>query len=126
MRRIRIDAEYQLPVYRRRFYEAATIEDACRMAISDDGWDDEQSDVDSSGDTYVADIREEPTDGAEPTYHPVPEAFRETVQRKADLFDDLVALVREPAREMGLSKQDIENWLPRAQAVLLKADAIGT
>jgi hypothetical protein len=126
MTRFRIDTEYHLPVYPRRFYAAATIEDACRMAISDEGWDDEQSDVDSSGDTYVADIREEPSDGAEPTYHPVPEAFRETVQRKADLFDDLVALLREPAREMGLSKRDFEDWLPRAQAVLLKADAIGT
>ncbi len=126
MTRFRVDTEYHLPGYRRRFYEAATIEDACRMATSDEEWDDEQCDVDSSGDTYVADIREQPTDGAEPTYLPVPEAFRETVQRKADLFDDLVAFLREPAREMGLSKRDFEDWLPRAQTGLSRADAIGT
>lgn len=124
MRRFRIDCEYHLPIYRRRFYEAATIDDACRRAIDDDGWDDEQSDVDSSGDTYVADIREEPVDGTELTCHPVPEAFRETVQRKADLFGELVALLREPAQQMGLSKRDFDDWLLRAQTVLVRSDAI--
>lgn len=54
----------------------------------------------------------------------VPEEFGETVQRKADLFDTLVAIVREPARPMGLSQHQFEHWLPRALSVLAKADAI--
>ncbi|WP_180356140.1 hypothetical protein [Aliirhizobium smilacinae] len=51
MKRFRIDTEYHLPIYRRRFYKAATIHNAGRMAISDEGWDDERSGADSSGDT---------------------------------------------------------------------------
>jgi hypothetical protein len=55
---------------------------------------------------------------------PVPDEFDETVQRKADLFDALVAIVREPARPMGLSRHEFERWLPQALDVLANADAI--
>jgi hypothetical protein len=48
----------------------------------------------------------------------------ETVERRAALFKELVALLREPVQSMGISRHDFENWLPRAKAALVKADAI--
>jgi hypothetical protein len=32
-----IETTYRLPVYRQQTYEAATMEEACRRAIDDDG-----------------------------------------------------------------------------------------
>jgi hypothetical protein len=54
----------------------------------------------------------------------VPDAFDDTVQRKADLFEDLVTVLREPARVMALSRDQFGDWLPRALPVIGKADAI--
>ena len=48
-----IETTYRLPVYRQRTYEADTLDQACDLAIADEGWDDEKSDVETSGDTYV-------------------------------------------------------------------------
>jgi hypothetical protein len=55
----------------------------------------------------------------------VPEAFGETVYHKAELFEDLVAPLWEPAQPMGISGHEFRAWLPRAMTVLAKADAIG-
>ena len=119
-----VETTYRLPVYRQRSYKAATPEQACGLAIDDDRWGDAKEDVDTSGETYVTGIwkgRSAAYSGKEIV---VPEEFGETVQRKAALFDALVEIVREPARPMGLSQQQFEHWLPRAIAVLAKADVI--
>lgn len=119
-----VETAYHLPVYRHRSYEAATPEEACLRAIEDDGWEDAKEDVDTSGETYVSGLWL----GDDAAYSgedlAIPEEFDETVQRKADIFDELVGLLREPARPMGLSRHDFERWLPRALATLAKADAI--
>jgi hypothetical protein len=118
-----IETTYHLPVYRQRTYEAATTEDACRLAI-DDGWGNAKEDVDTSGETHITGLWL----GEDAAYSgeelPIPDEFAETVQRKADLFHDLVALLREPAQPMGLSRRDFEHWRQRALAVLAKVDAI--
>jgi len=36
MPRFTVETSYRLPVYRQQTYEAATIEQACRLAIEDD------------------------------------------------------------------------------------------
>ena len=48
-----IETTYHLPIYRHRTYEADTLIEACRLAIKDDGWSDEKSGMDNSGETYV-------------------------------------------------------------------------
>ncbi|WP_442580064.1 hypothetical protein ACSBOB_32110 [Mesorhizobium sp. ASY16-5R] len=48
----KVETTYHLPVYRRRTYEAANPEEACRLAI-DDRWEDGKEDVDTPGETYV-------------------------------------------------------------------------
>ena len=119
-----IETTYHLPVYRQRLYEAETLDEACRLAIEDEGWDDERSDVDTSGETYVTGIWQ----GAERAYQgtalPIPASFHETVQYEAELFNELRALGREPGRPMGLSREEFERWLPKALATIEKADAI--
>ena len=115
-----VETTYHLPVYRQRSYVANTPEAACGLAIDDEGWED----VDTSGETYVTGIWE----GEDAAYSgqvvPVPDEFNETVQRKADLFEELVAVLKHPARPMGLSEREFGQWLPRALAVIGKADAI--
>lgn len=121
-----IETTYHLPVYRRRSYNAATPEEACRLAIDDDGWGDADEDVDSSGETYVTGIRKGHDAAHSGEEVAIPDAFDETVQRKAALLDELAAILREPARPMGLSLHEFETWLPRALAALAKVDAITT
>ncbi|MCW8060496.1 hypothetical protein [Agrobacterium tumefaciens] len=119
-----IETTYRLPVYRRRTYEAETVEDACRLAVDDEGWEDGSEDVDTSGETYVTGIwggKDTACSGVSVT---VPDTFGEIVQRKAAMFDELVAILREPTRPMGLSEYQFRHWLPRASALLQKADAI--
>jgi len=100
-----IETTYHLPVYRQRLYEEGS-----RGA--------------ASGETYGAGIWE----GAERAYQgtalPIPASFHETVQYEAELFNELRALVREPVRPMGLSREEFERWLPKALATIEKADAI--
>ncbi|RTM09668.1 MAG: hypothetical protein EKK31_05340 [Hyphomicrobiales bacterium] len=118
-----VETTYHLPVYRQRSYKAATPEQACRLAIDDDRWGDAKEDVDTSSETYVTGIWKGRSAAYSGPEVPVPDAFGETVQRKAELFDNLVAILREP-RPLGLSQHEFEQWLPRAVAVLAKADAI--
>lgn len=119
-----VETAYKMPVMRNATYSAETPEDACRLAIGDDDWSAGRREYESGGETYVVGIwkgRNAAWSGPEVA---VPDKFGETVQRKAELFDELVAILREPARPMGLSWYQFEHWLPRALAILAKADAI--
>lgn len=119
-----IETTYRLPVYRQQTVEAPTVEAACRLAVADDDWDKAKFDHDSAGETYVTGA----WCGAEAAYHgnaePWPAQFDEPVQRKADHFDELLAILRMPARKMGLSQVEFARWLPKALAAVAKADAI--
>ena len=50
--------------------------------------------------------------------------FGQTVQRKAELFDTLVSLLKEPGQPVGLSRHDFDSWLLRALAAIAVADGI--
>ena len=66
-------------------------------------WEDGEEDVDTSGETYVTGVWEgEDTAYSVPAI-PIPDAFHETAQRKAEMFDALIAILKESARPMGLS-----------------------
>lgn len=119
-----IETTDHLPVYRQRTYEAASIEDACHLAVADEGWKDEESDVDTSGETFVTGIWENTERAYEGTARFILDEFRETIQRKADLFERLLVLLRQPVQSEGLSEVDLRRWLPEVQAALAQADAI--
>lgn len=68
---------YRLPVYQHVTIRAASIEDACRLALETQDWDRGKHDYESSGPTFVA----EAWHGADAAYQgqtvEVPLPFRE-------------------------------------------------
>jgi len=114
MKTYTIETTYRVPNYRQRTHSTDTVEDACRLAIADEDWTGALPDFETAGETYVTGAWE----GADAAYSgpavEVSEAFGETVDRKAELFVDLVALLREPAQPMGISEHAFMTWLPRA------------
>jgi hypothetical protein len=119
-----IETTYRLPIYRQRTYTAATIADACRLAIEDDDWSDEKKDPDSAGDTYVSGIWR----GADAAYRgraaSIPSQFCEKVQRQAEHFEALLGMLKILAHVDDLQAPNLPHWLPRARAVIAKAEAI--
>jgi hypothetical protein len=119
-----IETTYRLPVYRRRKYHAATLAEACRLAIEDDDWSGQKEDHDCAGETYVS-ASWSAEDGPHSVQElPVPTQFGETLQRKAEHFDELLEQLAFVAQPMGLSRVDFERWLPKAEATVRKARAI--
>lgn len=119
-----IETAYKLPVYRQRTYEAASIEQACQLAIGDQGWEDGQEDVDSSGDTYVAGVWA----GADAAFVgpalAIPAAFEELIQRKADHFEVLLGLLKLFAHASDSTAPQLAAWRARAEEAIAKAEAI--
>jgi hypothetical protein len=124
MPRFTIETTYRIPYYRHGVYDAATPEEACRLAIEDDDWSCEQPDHECDGPTYVTGIWK----GGGAVYEgediPVPSHFDETIQRKADHFSELVDQLAFVAQPMGISKVDFARWLPKAMRAVEKARAI--
>lgn len=119
-----IETTYLLPVYRQRTYAAETVVEACRRAVDDDDWDDATKDYESSGSTYVSGAWE----GAGSAYRgpalPVPGQFDELVRRKADQFEQMLGMLKVLAHAEDLQAPDLPIWLPRARALIAKAEAI--
>lgn len=119
-----IETTYRMPYYRQRTYDAATIEDACHLAMKDDDWDSEKPDYECPGETYVTDIWPGTIADYDGNVLPIPSQFHGMRQRQVDHFGELVELLEIVARPMGIAQVDFERWLPRAQAALAKAKAI--
>jgi hypothetical protein len=119
-----IETTYRLPVYRQRSYEAETFEAACALAIADEGWDDEKSDVETSGDTYVTGA----WDGRDAAYRggalSIPSRFGEQAQRRADHFEVLLGLLKVFAHAPDAEPSDGPFWRQRLDAAIAKAKAI--
>ncbi|WP_158815358.1 hypothetical protein [Methylocapsa sp. S129] len=119
-----IETTYRLPIYRQRTYEAVTAEQACGLAIADEGWDDGKSDADVAGDTYVSGAWE----GRDTAYSrkvlPIPSRFGEQPQRKAEHFEVLLGLLKifANAPAGGLSDAADRRW--RTDAAIAKAETI--
>lgn len=119
-----IETTYRLPVYRQRSYEAETLDDACALAIADEGWDDEKSDVETSGDTYVTGA----WDGLDAAYLgrvlSIPSQFGEQLQRRADHFEVLLGLLKVFAHARDAEPADGPFWRQRLDVAIAKAEAI--
>jgi hypothetical protein len=124
MTKFTIETTYHLPVYRQRTYDAETLVEACRLAVEDDDWDDATKDYESSGPTYISGAWE----GVDSAYRcpalSVPGQFDEIVQRKADQFELMLGMLKILAHADDLRAPDLPTWLPRARAVIAKAEAI--
>jgi hypothetical protein len=119
-----VETTYRLPMYRLRAYEADTIEHACRLAISDEGWSDEEADVDTSGDTYVSRIWLGPDVAVHGPSIAIPSQFDETIQRKADHFETLLGILKMMAQAPNSNQPGSAFWRTRAEAAIAKAETI--
>lgn len=120
----KIETTYHLPVYRQRSYEADTLEEACRAAIADEGWDDGEEDVDTSGETYVSGIWE----GAHAAYGaasiPVPSQFDEVTQRRSRHFEILLGLLKILFHGARTAHPPSLDWLARSTWAIARGEAI--
>lgn len=119
-----VETTYCVPNYRQRSFTTERVEQACRLAIDDDDWSGEIPDCENAGATYVTGIWEGKRAAYSGPVVSIPGAFADAVRLKLDLFDELLAVLREAAKPMGLSRHDFEGWLSRAVTALAKADAI--
>ena len=124
MPRFTIETTYRLPVYRQRTYEAETLEQACRLAIEDDDWSEQKEDYDCSGETYVTGASPGEDAAYRVTALAVPSQFGEDVQRKADHFETLLAILKVLAQAPEGEPSDSQFWRQRADAAIAKAEAI--
>jgi hypothetical protein len=119
-----IETMYHLPVYRRRTYRAATVAQACRLAIEDEEWAAGSLDHDSAGETFVTGIWE----GADAAWSgsplPVPAHFEEEVQRKAGHFETLLELLKMMLADMRAGRASSEKWIERAKQAVGLGEAI--
>lgn len=119
-----IETMYHLPVYRRRTYRAATVAQACRLAVEDEEWASGSLDHDSAGQTFVTGI----WDGADAAWSgsplPVPEHFEETVQRKAGHFETLLGLLKMMLADVRAGLASSEEWIERAKQAVGHGEAI--
>jgi hypothetical protein len=118
-----IETTYRLPVFRHRTYEAESVEQACRLAVEDFDWDDQKSDDETAGESYVSgawrgDI------AYSGRVEAVPSRFDAMSQRKVDHFETLLGLLKLFAHERLLDEAEREFWIPRAQDAVAKAEAI--
>jgi hypothetical protein len=119
-----VEATYRMPYYRQRTYDAATSEEACRLAIEDDDWESELPDYECPGPTYITGIwkgTDAAYDGEEIA---VPSHFQKIARRMVDQCHELLDQLAYVAQPQGLSRADFERWLPKATAVVEKARAI--
>jgi len=119
-----IERTYRLPIYQHGTYHDESVEGACRQALDDDDWCDEKQDYETAGQTYISGIWSGEAAAYKGDAIPIPANFSDVMQRKADHFDALMAVLAYVVQPMGLSRADFEQWLPRAHAALAKADAI--
>lgn len=90
MPRFTIETTYRMPYYRHAVYDAATPEEACRLAMEDHDWSRELPDHECAGPTYITGIWKGGGAAYEGKNIPVPSQFDETNQRKADHFTELL------------------------------------
>ena len=114
-----IETTYHLPIYRHRSYVADTLEEACRLAIQDDDWRFQRRDYDSAGETYISGAWQVPGMAYRGQALPVPSRFDETVQRKAQHFPVLLALLKQLARGDDAASQAA---IAKAEAILAGSD----
>jgi len=119
-----IETTYRLPVYRQQTYEAATMEEACRLAVDDDDWSEEKRDYESAGKTYVTGIWSGENAAYSGAAQPIPSHYVETPRRIALHFEVLLGLVKVLASQSDTEQLDRAFWLERSQPAIVKAEAL--
>jgi hypothetical protein len=125
MAKFMIETTYRLPIYRQRTYNAATLEEACRLAVADDDWTGQNEDVETAGETYVTGA----WPGTDSAYRvsplSIPSEFSEKLQRQAEHFETLLGILKILTHAPDCkSATDSSYWRERAHTAIAKAEAI--
>lgn len=119
-----IETTYHLPAYRHRTYSAATVAEACRLAIEDRDRDGEKLSYESAGETFISGIWQ----GADVAYSgsaiPPPSQFGETIQRKAGHFEILLGLLKLLLADVQSARVSSDEWIERATWAVARGEAI--
>lgn len=118
------ETTYRIPYYRQRAYEAATLEQACRLAVEDEDWSGELPDYECVGPTYVTGIWKGQDTAYEGEEIEPPSHFDATAHRMVSHFHELLEQLAYIAQPTGLPAADVDRWLPKARAAVEKARAI--
>ncbi len=112
-----VETSFHVPTYHHTIVEAASPEDACKIALENDDWSDAKQDPESAGETYVSGIwiGTVPYEGDRVE---VPTEFEESVTRRATHYAETVMLLVEA------SYTTFESWRPRLLAAIQTAQAI--
>lgn len=119
-----IETTYQLPVFRHRTYEADTFADACRLAIEDEDWSEQEEDYDCARETYVTGAWSGEVRPYSVANLSIPAHFGDTLQRKADHLEVLLGILKVLAPTSEGGSADAQLWRRRADAAIAKAEAI--
>ena len=119
-----IETTYRLPVYRHQTYEAATIDEACRLASTTTIGLPKNATTSSAGETYVTGIWSGENAAYSGAAQPIPSHYVETPQRIASHFEVLLGLVKVLASQSDTEQLDRTFWLERAQPAIAKPEAL--
>jgi hypothetical protein len=119
-----IETTYRLPVYRHQTYKAATMDEACRLAVDGDNCADEKHDYESAGETYVTGIWSGENAAYSGAAQPIPSHYVEAPQRIALHLEVLLGLVKVFASQSDAEQLDRAFWLERARPAIAMAEAI--
>jgi hypothetical protein len=118
-----IETAYRLPVLRHRTFKAEAIDEACRLAVEDDNWENERRDYESAGETCVSGAWSGDAAHSCPA-RATPSRFDETIQRKADHFEVLLGLLKAFAQGRPLEAPERQFWGLRAQDAIANGEAV--
>ncbi len=119
-----IETTYRLPVFRQHTYDAASLEEACQLAVEDDDWSDQKEDSDSAGATYVFAA----WPGKDTAYRvsplTIPSEFAEKMHRQAEHFETLLGILKILVHGPGGEGSNLSYLRERAEAAIARAEAI--
>ncbi len=121
-----IESTFWAPVFRHRTYDAATLEEACQIALRDPDWSEQKEDHECAGETYISGIWRGANAACEAPAVRVPSQFGQSQQRKADHFEALLGMLKVLLNAAGpdLTPAKLAFWGRRAERAIAKAEAI--
>jgi hypothetical protein len=119
-----IESTCRMPVFRHRTYQAASLEEACQLALKDPDWSQQKEDPERAGETYISGVWPGPNPATGAPSIPVPPQFGEAMRRKAEHFETLLGILKVLLTEEAFTPEKLAFWRRRAERAVAKAETI--
>jgi hypothetical protein len=119
-----IESIHWIPVSRHRTYRAASLEEACQLALKDPDWSEQKEDPECASEAYISGAWHGPNAAYNASSIPVPSQFGEAVRRKAKHFETLLGILKLLLTEEAFTPAKLAFWRRRAERAVAKAEAI--